>query len=99
VTGDDLLQIRIRYKDPDAQKSQLIVGNANRRMKGETASLKFNFAAAVGEFAMLLRHSQYLSGLGADVILDQVEPVKQIDAEGAVAEFAGMIETYRQLSQ
>jgi Ca-activated chloride channel family protein len=99
VTGADLLQIRIRYKEPDAQKSQLIVGNANKKMKRKTASLKFNFAAAVSEFAMLLRHSQYLNGRGADAILDQVEPVKQIDGEGAIAEFAAMIETYLQISQ
>jgi len=99
VTGDDLVQIRIRYKDPDEQESQLIVASANKKMKREIASHKFNFAAAVGEFAMMLRGSQYLSSRGAGAVLDQVEPVKEIDAEGAVAEFAGMIERYRQITQ
>jgi hypothetical protein len=55
-------------------------------------SAKFAFTAAVGEFAMQLRDSQYLPMRKTDALLKQVDLAMGLDAEGAVAEFRDMIE-------
>ena len=58
--SDELLTLKLRYKQPDGDKSTLIsfpVDDDTQRF-GE-ASDDFQFAAAVASFGMLLRGSQY----------------------------------------
>jgi Ca-activated chloride channel family protein len=57
---DEWLTVNLRYKDPDAEKSQLlshVLGGAVH--KQTETSPDFRFAAAVGSFGMLLRDSPY----------------------------------------
>lgn len=92
VTGEDLFAVRIRYKDPDADASRLIAGSYDGAIERPQPSVKFFFAAAVSEFAMQLRYSQYISERDAALLMEQVDLAAPLDAEGAVAEFRGMIE-------
>ncbi len=92
VTGADLFAIRIRYKDPDADASKLINASFDSAIQMPQPSVKFYFAAAVSELAMQLRGSQYLAPRSADLLVKQVDLAAGVDAEGAVAEFRGMVE-------
>jgi Ca-activated chloride channel family protein len=58
--SDEILTVRIRYKDPDGDTSKLIT----TALKGGPANLEkssenFRFSAAVAMYAMILRDSQY----------------------------------------
>jgi len=93
VTGDTFVNVRIRYKDPDADTSQLLehpleADDINRTVP----SLKFMFAAGVTEFSMLLRHSQYLPTRDIDELLKLAKAALPADAEGAIAEFIDLVE-------
>lgn len=92
VTGSDLVEVRIRYKDPYEQQSKLITERYDARIRHQQSSIKFLFASGVSEFAMKLRNSQYLDVRETRNILDQILPAKEIDREGAIAECQGMIE-------
>lgn len=93
VTGDTFVNVRIRYKDPDADTSQLLehpleAGDISRTVP----SLKFMFAAGVTGFSMLLRHSQYLPTRDIDELLKLAKAALPADAEGAIAEFIDLVE-------
>ena len=58
--ADELLYLKLRYKEPDAETSRLLetpVRDDGRRL--EQTSPDFRFAAAVAAFGMLLRQSPY----------------------------------------
>ena len=90
---------RIRYKDSDANQSKLIRQTYGGSMRRAEASLKFQFAAGVSEFAMQLRRSQYLEVARTQALLDQVDRAKPLDEDGAVAELYQLIELARSLAR
>ncbi len=56
----ELSTIKLRYKQPDGDVSKLIVHAVNDSKEGSTiTSANFKFSAAVAEFGMLLRGSEY----------------------------------------
>jgi Ca-activated chloride channel family protein len=58
--GDELMTVKLRYKDPDGEASRL-VSTAVRDVPA-AASENLRFAAAVAEFGMLLRDSEHKGG-------------------------------------
>jgi Ca-activated chloride channel family protein len=88
VTGDDLVDVRIRYKGADADSSELISNLLTiDDIRRDEASLKFWFGSAVAEVAMQLRGSQYLPERRDIELLEQIKLAFPADAEGAVQEF------------
>lgn len=69
----ELLTVSIRYKEPDAEQSKLIKKAV--LCDNYTAELPDNlrFACAVAEFSMILRNSEYVNGISAADILDDME--------------------------
>ncbi|TKC00792.1 vWA domain-containing protein [Pedobacter cryophilus] len=58
--SNELLTVKMRYKNPDENKSkELSVSLANQFNKMENASADFKFAAAVAQFGLLLRNSEF----------------------------------------
>lgn len=58
--AQELLTIKLRYKDPKDSTSQLIARTVeNKSAAWEKASDNFRFAAGVAEFGMLLRNSEF----------------------------------------
>ncbi len=58
--SNDLLMLKLRYKEPDGTESKLLkFPVADREQPIATAGDDFEFAAAVAAFGMLLRHSTY----------------------------------------
>ncbi len=94
VTGDTFVNVRIRYKEPDADTSELLEYPLEADDISRTLpSLKFLFAAGVTEFSMLLRHSQYLPTRDIEELLKLAKAALPADAEGAIAEFISLVET------
>lgn len=91
VPSDDLLQVKIRYKKPGAVTSVLLT----ERLEGEKAaapSANFRFAAAVAEYAMLLRNSEFKGRASYRQVLELAQGAKGKDAEGYRSEFVRMVE-------
>jgi Ca-activated chloride channel homolog len=94
VTGDALVEVRVRYKDRDGDDSKRIATRyARGHIATERPSMKFLFASAVSELAMQLRGSQYLPAHRTRALQDQIRRALPADAEGAVTELHGVATT------
>lgn len=69
---DELLTINIRYKEPDGDESKLLSYPVERGLYNEKMSENMTFAAAVAEFGMLLRNSQYIGDVTYSNIATQL---------------------------
>ena len=58
--GDELLTVKLRYKEPNETESKLLTqGLLDQEKAVENASDNLRFASAVAEFGMILRDSRY----------------------------------------
>lgn len=90
--------VKLRYKQPDADTSQLItMPLASSLLTGEnTASTDMKFSAAVAGFAQLLRGGTYLGSWGYDELLSLARANRGSDEYGHRAEFVNLIELSQQ---
>ncbi|HYS52741.1 MAG TPA: von Willebrand factor type A domain-containing protein [Thermoanaerobaculia bacterium] len=94
-----IAELRLRYKDPHADTSQLItarVVDEGRSIYESSSDLQF--ATAVAEFGMLLRKSQYKGSATYADVLALARAMRGADLEGYRDEFLRMVETSRTLS-
>jgi|GEM_PF-3313065 Uncharacterized protein containing a von Willebrand factor type A (vWA) domain len=93
---DEVLTVKMRYKDPDGDKSKLISKTLKKAefKTFDKASTDFRFAASAAAFGQLLRDSKYLNGLTAKEIADIASKAKGEDENGDRAEFVKLIRTY-----
>ncbi|HAB15586.1 MAG TPA: von Willebrand factor type A domain-containing protein [Verrucomicrobiota bacterium] len=98
--GDELLTLKLRYKAPDGDQSQLAetpVKDVDREVA--QASADFRFAAAVAGYGMLLRNSPHKGDLTWDQVLRLAEQGLGNDKEGYRAEFVDLVRRAQQLSR
>jgi Ca-activated chloride channel family protein len=96
--SDELLQVKLRYKEPTADTSQLITQSLRNRSRDiNDSSDDFKFSAAVAAFGMMLRNSQYQGDVTADRILDLAREGRGDDEGGYRAEFIRLVENYELL--
>ena len=91
---DELAHVRVRYKLPGEQRSQLIEIPVLRSalLAGiEQASENFRFAAAVAAFGQLLRGGQYLESWGYDDIANLARQARGNDPFGYRSEFVQLV--------
>lgn len=93
-TGDELLTIKLRYKKPDERKSQLMELPIQNVLIDNTSD-DFRFSAAVAEFGMLLRHSEFAADTSVDSILELARGAKGDDEEGYRSEFIQLVKMVR----
>lgn len=91
--SDELMTVKIRYKEPDENTSKEIVNI----LKDETneincCSNNFRFSAAVVQFAMLLRDSEFKGNTNIDSIIDLGLNARGKDKYGYRAEFLNLVE-------
>ena len=60
LESDEWLTLSVRYKEPKGIKSKLLNYNIGSNCYTDKPSNDFLFAASVAEFAMILRHSDYV---------------------------------------
>ncbi len=59
VENGEWLNLKVRYKDPDSDRSELCTYAVTEEAYSEQPSEDFYFAAAVAEFGLLVRDSEY----------------------------------------
>jgi Ca-activated chloride channel family protein len=96
----DLATIRFRYKKPDGKKSIELV----RRIPSTSVSLdkageNIRFAAAVAEWGMLLRNSQYKGSAKRSQVLELARNARGDDEHGYRAEFIELVEMTKKLDK
>lgn len=92
-TKNELATIRFRYKKPDGETSSEIVrkipaGTVDINKAGEN----IRFAAAVAEWGMILRNSEYKGTATYTQILELARTAKGTDNQGYRAEFIRLVE-------
>jgi len=90
--SDELMTVKLRYKQPEGQKSQLIVAPVkNAPVQFDQATSDFRFASAVAAFGMLLRKSEHLSNANYASILEIANATRGEDKHGYRSEFIQMV--------
>ena len=92
---DELLYVKVRYKDPDGSESRLLAHAVADRARSPSPS--FRFAAAVAGFGMLLRDSPHSGGLTPDDVITLAERGRGDDPRGYRGEFIRLVEAVRDL--
>jgi Ca-activated chloride channel family protein len=95
----ELLTLKLRYKQPDGETSQLLEFPVRDGDKAYSrASQDFKFAAAVASFGMILRQSPYKGNGTLDAVLELAEEGKGSDRHGYRAEFLELVKQARTLT-
>jgi Ca-activated chloride channel family protein len=91
-SSNELLTVKIRYKNPDESKSQLM-GFPVKDTNGSIAeaSLDFKFALAVAGFGMQLRESQYIGTYNFDDTIKLAQAGRGNDSNGYRMEFINLV--------
>ncbi len=92
VVSGELLTLKLRYKEPAADTSQLLeFPLQDRGASFHSASPDFQFAAAVASFGMVLRQSQYRGTCNLAAVEEIASGALGADAGGYRAEFIDLI--------
>jgi Ca-activated chloride channel family protein len=95
----ELLTLKLRYKQPDGDRSRLLEfpvtdgGKSFARASGD-----FKFATAVAEFGMLLHGSEFAGNASFGSVLEIAQAAKGTDAEGYRSEFLTLVKTAQRLA-
>ena len=95
----ELMTIKLRYKQPDGHKSKLLSTTVlDRNKKWENTSENFRWSAAVAEFGMLLRESEFSQNANIASVIELAKGSKGKDDEGYRSEFIRLVESSRFLA-
>ena len=94
----ELMNVKLRYKKPNQNKSRLIEKSVYASEIGRrNISDNFMFASAVAEFGLLLRDSQYKGTASYNAVLDRARRSTANDRWGYRQEFINLVEKARQI--
>lgn len=100
VQTDELMTIKFRYKKPSEDNSRLLeVAVKDGQLNIHQASNNFRFAAAVAEFGMLLRNSEFKSTASFENVLVLARKSKGDDEEGYRSEFIQLVENVQAMKE
>ncbi|NEQ13580.1 MAG: VWA domain-containing protein [Moorea sp. SIO3E2] len=98
TNSKELMQVKLRYKEPDGNTSQLLTYPlVDKAVKLEDASDNFKFSAAVASFGMVLRDSPYKGKASFDQALQLAKESEGVDLEGYRAEFIDLVESAEEI--
>lgn len=96
----ELLLLKLRYKQPDGDKSRLLEFPVTDGGTGyDRASPDFKFAAAVASFGMLLKDSSYKGSSTYGTVLELASAAKGADEQGYRSEFINLVKAAQSLQQ
>jgi Ca-activated chloride channel homolog len=95
------MQVRLRYKAPKSDTSQLLTGKVENSIAKpiNTASNNLKFAAAVATYGMNLRNSPFKGNSNFGSVLELANQSKGADLDGYRAEFIRLVEKSQQLTK
>jgi Ca-activated chloride channel family protein len=92
--GDEIAFLKIRYKLPDSEASELIktpIGRDKEYSEIENASGEARFAVAVAAFGQLLRGDPYTKDFTYDDVIALADPARGKDRFGYRSEFLNLV--------
>ena len=92
VESGDLFTVKLRWKAPDGDASELAETPFAAAAATETPSEDFRFASAVAEYALLLEDSKFKGDASFADVLERARAAKGADDEGWRAEFIRLVE-------
>ena len=99
AAAGELLTLKLRYKQPDGDTSQLLTFPVRDAGRGYAqASADFKFAASVAAFGMLLRSSPHRGTATYDGVLELAGEGAVRDPHGYRAQFIELVRTSRDLA-
>lgn len=98
--NDEIMTVKFRYKAPDGDVSKLIEHPVkDNQVAIAKTSDNFRFAAAVAQFGLVLRNSEFKSASSFDNVVSLARKAKGTDEEGYRAEFIRLVETAQMLAK
>ncbi len=92
VRSDELLTVKLRYKEPDGDTSRKIeIPLRNVERSFESTSDDFRFATAVAGFGMLLRDSEFKGDLTYGQVIEWAQSAQGEDGFGYRREFIELV--------
>lgn len=96
----ELMTVKLRYKQPDGHTSKLLKKEVmSTVLSFNKTSDNFRFAAAVAEFGMLLRQSEFKQKASFDQVIGLAENALGKDREGYRAEFLKLVKSSKLLAK
>lgn len=98
--SSELMTVKFRYKQPDADVSKMesvVVNDAHTELNN--ASEDMRFAAAVAEYGLLLRNSQFQQNATFQQVISLAKGAKGRDEQGYRAEFIRLAESTRDMAK
>lgn len=92
-TSSELLTVSLRYKAPNGDSSKLLEYPVEADTYQEEWSENLAFAAAVAEFGMILRDSEYKGSSTYDSVMELAEPCVRQSSDDYRKEFLTLVET------
>ncbi len=93
VKSKNMMTVKLRYKEPDKDKSKLIVNRVKESdLKTKNLSENYQWAAAVSQFGLLLRDSEYKGNASYSSALQLAKQAKGNDTDGYRAECIKLME-------
>lgn len=98
--SSEMMNVKLRYKDPDGQKSRLIEHPVVYKLNAsKNTSDNFRFAAAVAQFGMILRQSEFMQESSYSKVLAMANSAIGTDKDGYRKEFIRLVQKANQLSK
>jgi Ca-activated chloride channel family protein len=95
----ELMTVKFRYKQPGGDVSKMSLATVqDRPISFNGTSIDFRFAAAVAEFGMMLRGSEFKQGSSFDQAISIAKSAKGNDEDGYRSEFVRLAESARSLA-
>ncbi len=96
----ELMTVKFRYKDPNADVSKMeSIVVENKTLGLSNASEDMRFAAAVAEYGLLLRNSQFKQSANFNQVITLAKGAKGKDDQGYRAEFIRLAESTRDMAK
>lgn len=93
--SDELLTLKLRYKQPEANRSQLLsIPFTDEGATFADATLDFRFAASVASFGMILRDSEFRGDSTLPTVLSTASESLGKDEFGYRKEFLDLVKAY-----
>jgi Ca-activated chloride channel family protein len=89
--GEELLYVKLRYKEPTGSTSHLLQHAVVDR--ATEPSVDFRFATAVAELGMILRDSPHKGGASLDAVIARASEALGPDEGGFRQEFIELVRT------
>ena len=100
LPSEDLLTLKLRYKRPEEDTSQLLQQALQRDdIWQSNPSENLQFASAVAEFGLLLRDSEYKANADYRAVLTRATQAQGADSYGYRSEFLDLVEQAELLSR